>query len=424
MPFGLRLYRFLTRVIGPLLPLLLRRRANKGKENSGRLNERFAKSLPLRPAGLLLWCHAASVGESKLLLEMAARIAQDVPDAHFLFTCQTLTGADIITASLQTDERLASAWTLQQMAPMDTPGTAERFVEHWRPDLSVFCEGDIWPNLLHQLKQQNRHVALINARMTMKTINMWRRFSKTGLYVFGAFSTIISGDKRTATALKEITQRDIPAPGNLKSSLPLPAVDRAELLRLSQALKGRTVLVAASTHEGEEALIIDVAMQMDRKPFLVIAPRHPARGDRIAALLQMSGLSFERRSEGTITNLHCDVLLADTMGEMGLWYRLADSVYLGGGHTPGVGGHNPLEPIMLGKPVVTGPSLFNFEDIKKRLLQENALTIAATAGDIVEALPLPPISETLLQQLNEDAVGPMAFTIDKLRPYYERETKE
>jgi 3-deoxy-D-manno-octulosonic-acid transferase len=282
------------------------------------------------------------------------------------------------------------------------------------PDVAVFAEGEIWPNLLGELDEREIPTALINARMTDKTINNWRRWPKTAHWVFSTFKLIIAGDKRTATSLKDITGQDIATPGNLKSALPLPPVDEHLLTKLQTRIGQRHIIVAASTHEGEEALIIDTVMQMTPKPFLIIAPRHPERGDRVATLLDMSGLQYERRSDETTLNMNGDVLLADTMGEMGLWYRLADTVYLGGGHTPGVGGHNPLEPIMLGKPVMTGPSLFNFEDIKTRLRKAEALTIVSTAGDMLEAMPLSPPSDRLLAELKTEALGPMAYTLSAL----------
>jgi 3-deoxy-D-manno-octulosonic-acid transferase len=394
----------------------MRRRVVQGKENRQRLNERFARDLTHRPQGKLIWCHGASVGETQLLLETAAQLLKTRSDISFIFTCQTLTGADTITNIINHNPDLKHAWARQQMAPVDTPRAAKRFIAHWMPDVAVFAEGEIWPNLLGELDEREIPTALINARMTDKTINNWRRWPKTAHWVFSTFKLIIAGDKRTATALKDITGQDIATPGNLKSALPLPPVDEHLLTKLQTRIGQRHIIVAASTHEGEEALIIDTVMQMTPKPFLIIAPRHPERGDRVATLLDMSGMQYERRSDETTLNMNGDVLLADTMGEMGLWYRLADTVYLGGGHTPGVGGHNPLEPIMLGKPVMTGPSLFNFEDIKTRLRKAEALTIVSTAGDMLEAMPLSPPSDRLLAELKTEALGPMAYTLSALIP--------
>ena len=417
MLLGLRLYRIGTRLLAPFLPSVMKRRANRGKENSRRLNERFARDLQNRPNGCLVWCHAASVGESRILIEIAKQLLASRPKTSFLFTCQTLTGADTINAALEREPAFQSAWNLQQMAAVDTPHAAKRFVQHWQPNLALFAEGEIWPNLLSELKQREIPAALLNARMTDKTINSWRRWPKTAAHVFSAFKVLIAGDKRTALSLAEISKQAVASPGNIKSALPLPSFDDEEFSRIHHGLSDRHIIVAASTHEGEEALIIDAVMQMRNRPYLIIAPRHPERGDKIATLLDMSGLSFERRSDDDRLALDGDVLLADTMGEMGLWYRLADTVYLGGGHTPGVGGHNPLEPIMLGKAVMTGPSLFNFEDIKVRLLAANALTIVSTAGDMIEAMPLKPPSQALLTELKDEALGPMAYTLSVLEPY-------
>ena len=417
MRLGLALYRLGTRLLSPFLGVIANRRVRAGKEAPDRLHQRYAKQLPERPSGPLIWFHAASVGESLIQLELAAKIRTQRPDTASLFTCQTLTGANAIAQRLASDPRFNDGWHLQQMAPFDTAAAAHRFVQHWRPGLAVFAEGEIWPNLLTQLSRSAIPAALINARMTEKSISGWQRWANTSRSIFGSFAVILASNQKTARALEDLSNHPVPCPGNLKSALPVPHVPPNDLARLSSVITGRPVLVAASTHDGEEALIIDAIRQITPRPVTIIAPRHSERGDRIEQLLRASGLSHARRSQGEEISAQTDILLADTMGEMGLWYRLADTVYLGGGHTPGIGGHNPLEPLRLGKPVITGPSLFNFEEMAASLIQRGGLQIVHTAGDIADVFPATPPSPALLAELESEAQGPMTATLAALEPY-------
>lgn len=414
MILGLSLYRFFTRLATPAMGFVLQHRVTRGKDKAHRLNERRADTLPLRPERQLIWLHGASVGESMLLLETAARLRSSHPDAAFLFTCQTLTGADTITNTLEADSRFSGAWAQQNMAPVDLPSVAKRFIAHWQPDLAIFAEGEIWPNLLLQLQSKDIPTALINARMTTKSISGWRRWPRTARAVFSCFDKVLASDKKTAIGIENLRGAPVPCPGNLKSALPVPRVNEADVEALRKAIGDRPVLVAASTHSGEETLILDAYMQMAARPFLIIAPRHPERGDQIERLLSLSRLEFSRRSVDSAPSANADVLLADTLGEMGLWYRLATTVYLGGGHTPGVGGHNPLEAIRLGKPVLTGPSLFNFEEIADKLVSLKALTIVDSVEDIVKAFPAPLPSKDTLGLLEAQALGPMQTTLNTL----------
>ncbi|MEL7540102.1 MAG: glycosyltransferase N-terminal domain-containing protein [Pseudomonadota bacterium] len=421
MPFGLFLYKTMTTLIAPFLGALFRRRARSGKEDAARISERFARDLPDRPDGALIWLHAASVGESQVQLELARRlIATKDATAAFLFTCQTQTAARLIRDAFATDEHLQTRKCLQQMAPVDTVNSARRFLDHWRPSMAIIAEGEIWPNLLLQLDAREIPSALINARMTEKSILGWLRWRKTARRVFASFDLLVAADMQTKTGLTELSDKPVICPGNLKSALPAPSVNEDELTGLGQSIGGRSTLLAASTHAGEEAIVIDAWMKMDPRPFLIIAPRHPDRGDEVDALLSMTRAAISRRSEGDALTADTEVLLADTIGEMGLWYRLSDTVYLGGGHAPGVGGHNPLEALQLGKPVLTGPSIFNFRDLSKRLLPLQGFSIIHDVDELVAAYPALPVSAEMMTTLKADSLGPMSSTLEALEPLLKR----
>ncbi|MEL6827934.1 MAG: glycosyltransferase N-terminal domain-containing protein [Pseudomonadota bacterium] len=421
MPFGLLLYKSMTTLIAPFLGAFFRRRAKSGKEDAARIPERLAQQLPDRPGGTLIWLHAASVGESQILLELARRIiTRETGTASFLFTCQTQTGARLVQDAIASDEILSTRTCLQQMAPADTPGIARRFLDHWQPAVAIFAEGEVWPNLTLELDVRDVPTALINARMTEKSILGWMRWQKTAREVFSSFDLMVAADTQTKTGLTELSTKTVICPGNLKSALPAPSVDVDELENLKQAIGHKTVLLAASTHTGEEAIVVDAWMKMNPRPFLIIAPRHPERGDDVDTLLSMTKAAVSRRSENDPLTTATDILLADTMGEMGLWYRLCNTVYLGGGHAPGVGGHNPLEALRLGKPVLTGPSIFNFRDLSQRLLPFQGFSIVHDVDELVAAFPALPVSAEMTMTLKADSLGPMSRTLSALEPILNR----
>ena len=417
MPLGLYLYKLLTFLIAPFLGAFFRRRSRDRKEDATRLNERFARDLTVRPDGNLIWFHAASVGESQLLLELARRfVARGVTTSTFLFTCQTQTAARMVQKALDTDPAFEDVRSVQQMAAVDTSGASTRFLDHWHPNLAVFAEGEIWPNTLLSLQDRDVPAVLINARMTEKSTLGWMRWRKTSARVFGTYDVIIAADLQTKTGLEALSGRPVLCPGNLKSALPEPDVDTSELNAIREQIGERDILLAASTHAGEEALIVDALNALSPPPFLIIAPRHPERGDDVDALLSCTKLAVSRRSVDDPLTDRTDVLLADTMGEMGLWYRLADAVYLGGGHAPGVGGHNPLEALRLGKPVLSGPSVFNFADLSERMLQHDGFSFVEDSQDLAAHYPPPSVSQSMLDMLESDAIGPISVTLETLDP--------
>ncbi|MEO1660613.1 MAG: glycosyltransferase N-terminal domain-containing protein [Pseudomonadota bacterium] len=416
MPVGLTLYKILMFLIAPFAGAIFRRRARAGKENAARISERFTYAPSPRPAGRLIWLHAASVGESQILLELGRRlILEGLTDTTLLFTCQTETAANLLARAIATLERPKSVTLLHRMAPVDTPRAAKRFLAHWAPDAAIFAEGEVWPNLLRNLRASGTKTALINARMTERSITGWLRWPRTAKSVFSSFDLLSAADLQTKTGLEALSGQNVLHPGNLKSALPIPGASPDEVKTIEAQIGPRPILVAASTHPGEEALALDALMQMDPKPFLIIAPRHPERADDIMALLTCSDFEIAQRSEDQTVTEQTDILLADTMGEMGLWYRIADAVYLGGGHAPGVGGHNPIEALRLSKPILSGPSVFNFRDLSERIKSYDGYEIIEDAEMLAKSFPPAPVSQALLDLLEADAVGPMTQTLDALK---------
>ncbi|MCI4643729.1 MAG: 3-deoxy-D-manno-octulosonic acid transferase [Hyphomonadaceae bacterium] len=423
MSLGRVLYGLATRSLGLALPLLLSARVRSGKEDTARLNERRARALPPRPPGRLVWLHGASVGESMVLLGLAERLL-DRDDISVLMTSQTLTSANMLATRLP--DR-----TFHQMAPIDTPAIAQRFIRHWRPDLVVFAEGEIWPNLLREAAQSGAGMALVNARMTEKSREGWARWPGFARTVFARFDVILAADIGTAGALESLSGKPVGLPGNLKAALPPPLASTEELDMLKASfLAERPCLLAASTHPGEESVFLDAVETLSPRPALILAPRHPERADAIMTDLAARGLKTARRSKGDTPTGETDILLADTIGEMGLWYRLADAVFLGGATAEGIGGHNPIEPLQLGKRVITGPHGFNFSEVFPELEAAGALCIANDRNalrTLVEAElsgTAAPIDKVRLDGFFARAARPMDETLATLRTLLLPETTE
>lgn len=416
MSLGRFLYEVATTASQPFLGLMINYRAGSGKEVPARKKERFAHPTAERLPHPLVWLHGASIGETRLLLAVARELLHHREDLNFLLTSQTVTSASLIEKEVRGDNRLAGR-AHHQFLPVDTPSNARRFLDTWTPDTAVFAEGDVWPNLLKATRKRDIPTALINARMTERSLRGWQVWPGFARELFGGFDIILAADQRTAKGLSQLTGRTITSPGNLKTALPAPRIDHDELERLKTDFVGkRACLVAVSTHPGEEALALDAVRAITPVPACILVPRHPDRGDEIAAFLAERGLKTSRRSAEDNISTEDDVLLADTLGEVGLFTRLADTVFLGGGHARGIGGHNPMEILKLGKPVMTGPDLFNFDDLVERLRGEDSFRIVETAADIAHAFPLPAPSDELLQRLDHDAEKPMTETVSALLP--------
>jgi 3-deoxy-D-manno-octulosonic-acid transferase len=349
------LYRLATGAIAPFIPALLNHRARKGKEDRARLGERLGRTKTPRPEGALIWLHGASVGETLSMLPLVERLKAERPNATLLVSSGTATSAALLA------ERLPKG-AIHQYLPVDTPGAAKRFLDHWRPDLVVFVESELWPNLLLGAKARGARLALVSARITEHSARGWKRFGGLARTLLGAFDLILPQDGLSGERLKAIGGR-VDGYANLKLTGAALAFDAGELAALQAAVGGRQVVLAASTHPHEELLISSAVKVGGREPLLVIVPRHPVRGPALAETLRAAGKRLAQRSAGEPLTPETEIYLADTLGELGLFFALADLVVMGGSFYPDIGGHNPLEPARLGKPVVYGDHVFNWVDV-------------------------------------------------------------
>jgi 3-deoxy-D-manno-octulosonic-acid transferase len=374
-PLSLRLYRAATRLAEPMAPGLLRRRAGRGKEDIARLGERLGIPSRARPEGQLVWLHGASVGESLSLLPFIHRLRSDRPDLAILITSGTRASADLLL------KRLPPAVTHQYL-PVDGPQAVRRFLDHWRPQLGVLAEGELWPNLILAAHKRGVRMALISARITEGSAEGWTRAKAAARTLLAAFDLILPQDPASAGRIQVLGGRTGPLL-NLKFASEALPYDPAELARLKKQVGKRKVVLAASTHPGEDEFILGAFATLPPikpAPLLVIAPRHPDRAEAILASLE--GITTARRSDGEAIDADTQVYVADTLGEMGLLYRLADVAVMGGGFVRGVGGHNPLEPARLGVPVITGEETFNFADVYGQMLPQGAAIMASSEPDL------------------------------------------
>jgi 3-deoxy-D-manno-octulosonic-acid transferase len=378
--FSLKAYRNLTSLARPIAPLLLKLRERRGKEEPARREERLGRSSTPRPQGRLVWLHAASVGETNAILPLIAALAEQRPTLSFLLTTGTVTSAKLAA------ERLGPR-ALHQYVPLDAPEYVRSFLDHWRPDLAVFTESEIWPNLILESAARNIPLALINARMTKRSFRRWRGRLGMARPLFGRFSLVLTQNDPLARRFKTLGAAGATAVGNLKIDTPAPPVDLVELQRLKPALDGRALLVAASTHEGEDAIIAEAHRQLRQSlPNLctIIAPRHPERGAAITQMLERQGLRVARRSLGALPDRTSDAYIADTIGELGMLYKLAPVAFIGGSLVDR-GGQNPIEAVRQGAAVITGPNWQNFADAYRALIDHRAAIVVRSAPELASA---------------------------------------
>ena len=382
-PLLLRLYLAASARGGGLARRTLERRRGEGKEDAERLGERMGQAGLPRPEGKLVWFHAASVGEAASLLEMLRRLTQARPEVSCLVTTGTITSAQFMA------ERLPEH-CLHQFATLDVLPWVRGFLDHWRPDVAVWTESELWPATLVETDARGIPMLLINARISSKSFRRWRAMGGMPRALLGRFDRILAQDALAGehlTALGADPDR-LSVEGSLKEgAAPLP-YDEAERVRIARALAGRPVWLAASTHPGEEEIAIGAHARARRAlPMLalILAPRHPVRGDAIAEMLRGRGLQVAQRSKGEPIAPDTDVYLADTLGEMGLWYRIA-SVSFVGGSLVDIGGHNPFEPALLGSAILHGPHVRNFIDGYRRLSEAGAAVLVRTEAELSEAL--------------------------------------
>jgi 3-deoxy-D-manno-octulosonic-acid transferase len=376
-----RVYRLASRVLVPFAYWFVSRKLKSHDVPAVRIHERLGQASLPRPTGRLIWFHAASVGESLSVLTLIARMGERLPDASFLITSGTATSAELIAKRLPPRTR-------HQFAPLDAPGPLDQFYAHWRPDAGIFVESELWPNMLIRGHAKGTRMALLNARLSDKSVEGWRKWPDTARLVLDVFEILLTQNRKNADNLIAMgaDPARVQSGVNLKStSAPLP-VDKALLNQMHGALSGRLVWLASSTHPGEEAVVLAAhrkVLAAHPDLCLILVPRHPERGDEVAEQVKAADLSSARRSTGDEITAGTQVYLADTLGETGTWYALSPIVFLGGSLQP-IGGHNPYEPAQAGAALIAGPHVANFAETYAALKAIGAVAGAEDANELAQ----------------------------------------
>jgi 3-deoxy-D-manno-octulosonic-acid transferase len=408
---ALKAYKGATAAFGMAAPMLLSWRSRQGKEDPARRGERYGRASRPRPAGPLAWFHAASVGETNAVLPVIDRLLAERPDLSVLLTTGTLTSAALA------QKRLGPR-AFHQYIVLDVPAYVRAFLDHWQPDLAVFAESEIWPNLIIEASARGIQLALVNARMSTRSARRWRRLSSVSRPLFSRFDLVLAQNDPMGRAFQEMGGRHVQALGNLKIDAPPPVVDVGELERLKLSLAGRPVAVAASTHDPEEGIIGRAHKIIAQKLpgyCTILVPRHPGRGKAIADMLSAQGLRVVLRSTGEQPTADTDIYLADTIGELGTFYSLAPVAFIGGSLIAH-GGQNPIEAIAHGAVVLTGPHWTNFRDFYKALLRHKGTREVETAEELAEAVSALLTNEAELARMREGAqaaVASLAGALDR-----------
>jgi 3-deoxy-D-manno-octulosonic-acid transferase len=356
LPLALRLYRLGCVFGSPLAFRVLTRRLKRGKEHPERMTERLGQASIARPAGPLVWVHGASVGEMLAVISLIERLRAQ----HFA----VLVTSGTVTSAALAEQRLPDG-VLHQFVPLDAPRFVRRFLDHWRPGLALFVESDLWPNLICSCAARRIPMIVINGRLSERSFTRWRRVPGVIAALLNRFDLCLTQSAADAERYAKLGALRVSATGNLKLDLPAPPADDAVLGRLKQIVGKRPVVVAASTHPGEEAAVIGAHRRLRAKfPALltIIVPRHPARGESIAEIAKSAGVAIALRSRRAQPMPDIGIYIADTLGELGLMYRLAPIAFMGGSLARH-GGQNPIEAIRLGAAVIHGPHVWNFADI-------------------------------------------------------------
>lgn len=374
---GMTLYRGVTKAAQPAVPALLAYRTRRGKEDASRLGERLGIAGRPRPEGPLIWLHAASVGETVAAGRLIGELKARRPSATILLTTGTVTSAALAQSRF-------GGSVIHQFAPVDGPDLVARFLDHWKPQLGLLVESEIWPNLIMAASERKIPLALLNARISERSFRGWQRRPGMARLLFGKFAVVLAQTEILSRRFTRLGGKDVRIAGNLKYDAATLPVDRAAAAALRGAIADRPVFMAASTHPGEETLLGEAIQRLRAgwpRLLTILAPRHPERGAQVARELRGFHLSVAQRSGGALPAATDDVYVADTLGELGLFYANAPLAYIGGSLVPH-GGQNPIEPIQLGAGVISGPYWHNFDEVYQALLRKDGCRRVTNPGEL------------------------------------------
>jgi 3-deoxy-D-manno-octulosonic-acid transferase len=413
------LYRGLTAAATPLVIAYLNARRRRGKEDDVRFAERLGKPGLSRSQAPLIWMHAASIGEATSVLALIERILDERAGVEILLTTGTVAAARLLEPRLPRGAR-------HQFVPADVPGAVARFLDYWRPDLALWVESELWPNLVLMTRERRIPMLLLNARLSARSHANWSRWGGLARPMLSSFALCLAQDEAQGERFRELGAPEVASVGDLKSAAKTLPTNTETLVALRDEIGARPRWLAASTHEGEE----DIAMAVHRRLgeahsglLTIIAPRHPVRGQEIASLATARGLHIARRSKGDPIAADTDIYLADTFGELGVFYRLAGIAFVGGSLID-KGGHNPFEAAQLDCAVLLGPHTANCSAMVEALTTAGAAEIVADA-DALAAAVARLLDDAALRSARAkggahvvaDGLGTLDAVLDQLAPW-------
>ncbi len=417
LPLPLRAYRRMTRWAAPFAGSILNWRLKRGKEDSARMSERRGIASLERPAGPLVWIHGASVGEVLSVLPLVEHVRSQGFNA--LVTSGTVTAAQMAA-------RRMPEGTLHQYVPLDSPRFIKSFLNHWQPELALIAESEFWPNLLIETANRGIPVVLVNGRLSQRSFSRWKKAGKTARSLLSNFALCLAQDHDVADRLTQLGAPRVLATGNLKFDVTPPPANEHDMQEMKRTIHNRPVFLAASTHRGEDEDVIEAHIDaMEKVPNLltIIVPRHPERGGEIAELVQDYQLVPAMRSRNHLPDRGTQIYVADTIGELGLFYRLAPIVFMGGSLIKH-GGQNPIEPAKLDNAILHGPYVHNFANIYSELnRQHGAATVTdarSLATSLTRLLDDPGLVRSMAQAAHATVIplsGAMTRTANAIEPY-------
>ncbi|MFG1403550.1 3-deoxy-D-manno-octulosonic acid transferase [Xanthobacter sediminis] len=417
LPVTLRLYRGASSAAALLTPAWLGYRVRKGKEDPGRLAERRGHASAERPEGALIWVHGASVGEVTCVLPLIENLR--ARGYEVLLTSGTLTSSKVAA-------HRAPEGVIHQFCPLDAAPFVRRFLDHWRPDLVLLAESELWPNLLSELNRRETPVVLVNGRLSTRSAERWGKLPRSAQALLSRVDLCLAQSEDDAQRFRALGAERVEVCGNLKFDVPPPAADPADFAEFTQAIGNRPLLLAASTHPGEDQVVMEahaILAEQITDLLTVIVPRHPERGGAIVAAAEAAGWAAAQRSRDELPAADADFYVADTVGELGLFYRLAPVSFVGGSLVPR-GGQNPIEAVKLGSVVLHGPHVDNFTETYTHLDAQygalpvsDAATLARTAFVLMRDPDLR--AQAVAQGLKtmEALGGALEHTLRAIEPY-------
>ncbi len=419
-PFLLRLYHLATIAIAVAMPLWLRRRVAIGKESATRWRERYGETSLPRPLKSVIWCHAASVGETASVLQLVKALAAR---GHPI----------LLTTGTVSSERLAREQlpksVIHQFAPLDHRPWIGRFLDHWRPALALRVDSELWPNTIQLLRERNIPIVQVNARISEVAAQRWARAPAAAQGVFSSLDLVLAQSENDRARYASLGAKRAVAYGNLKLSQTGLPYDPGVLQDLSQALNGRPVWLAASTHPGEDTIVGAAHCKVQSQhpnALLIVVPRHPERAPEMAMNLQSQGFAIARRSRHEPITPDITVYMADTMGELGLFYRLSKIAFIGKSFAVG-GGQNPVEAAQLGCALIWGPDMSNFAEIAADLKAQGAAIEIETPGELgntISTLLSDTTKVTTMAQAGQNHIsashGALEHILEGIAPYLNR----